>query len=85
MDLQAMDRAHRIGQKKKVFVYRLITESTIEEKIIERAEIKVRRSYNAAWPIAAVFLLPPPFSHANFISLSVLCCLASFSFVLTRW
>lgn len=25
MDLQAMDRAHRIGQKKKVNVYRLIT------------------------------------------------------------
>jgi hypothetical protein len=42
MDLQAMDRAHRIGQKKPVFVYRLITENTIEEKIIERAEIKLR-------------------------------------------
>lgn len=29
MDLQAMDRAHRIGQKNKVNVYRLITESTV--------------------------------------------------------
>ena len=36
VDLQAMDRAHRIGQKNKVNVYRLITEDTIEEKIIER-------------------------------------------------
>lgn len=36
VDLQAMDRAHRIGQKKKVHVYRLITKSTIEEKILER-------------------------------------------------
>ena len=29
MDLQAMDRAHRIGQKKEVRVYRLITEDTV--------------------------------------------------------
>jgi len=41
MDLQAMDRAHRIGQKKTVRVFRLITEGTVEEKIIERAEKKL--------------------------------------------
>lgn len=33
-DLQAMDRAHRIGQKKVVNVYRLITRGTLEEKIM---------------------------------------------------
>jgi TATA-binding protein-associated factor len=33
-DLQAMDRAHRIGQKKVVNVYRLITRGTLEEKIL---------------------------------------------------
>lgn len=33
-DVQAMDRAHRIGQKRVVNVYRLITKGTIEEKIM---------------------------------------------------
>jgi TATA-binding protein-associated factor len=33
-DVQAMDRAHRIGQKRVVNVYRLITRGTIEEKIM---------------------------------------------------
>jgi TATA-binding protein-associated factor len=33
-DLQAMDRAHRIGTKKTVNVYRLITRGTLEEKIM---------------------------------------------------
>ncbi|PAV81389.1 hypothetical protein WR25_06855 [Diploscapter pachys] len=41
-DLQAMDRAHRIGQKKQVRVFRLITENTVDERIIERAEVKLR-------------------------------------------
>ncbi|CAI5446142.1 unnamed protein product [Caenorhabditis angaria] len=41
-DLQAMDRAHRIGQKKQVRVFRLITENTVDERIIEKAEMKLK-------------------------------------------
>jgi len=41
VDLQAMDRAHRIGQTKPVQVFRFLTEGTVEEKIIERAERKL--------------------------------------------
>ncbi|GMM50652.1 hypothetical protein DASB73_016100 [Starmerella bacillaris] len=41
-DLQAMDRAHRIGQKKQVWVYRFIVENAIEEKILDRAAHKLR-------------------------------------------
>ena len=37
---QAVDRTHRIGQKKSVNVYRLITEGTIEERIVKLQEKK---------------------------------------------
>lgn len=40
-DLQAMDRAHRIGQKKVVNVYRLITKNTLEEKILGLQKFKL--------------------------------------------
>lgn len=41
MDLQAQDRAHRLGQTKEVLVLRLVTASTIEEDILERAQFKL--------------------------------------------
>lgn len=40
-DLQAMDRAHRIGQKKVVNVYRLITRKSLEEKIMGLQKFKL--------------------------------------------
>lgn len=41
-DLQAMDRAHRIGQRRPVNVYRLITENSVEERILRTAMSKLR-------------------------------------------
>lgn len=40
MDLQAQDRAHRIGQTKPVLIFRLVSAHTIETKIMQRATEK---------------------------------------------
>ncbi|KAF8558525.1 hypothetical protein OG21DRAFT_1504270 [Imleria badia] len=45
-DLQAMDRAHRIGQKKVVNVYRLITKGTLEEKIMGLQRFKLNIAHS---------------------------------------
>ncbi|MEA1973220.1 MAG: C-terminal helicase domain-containing protein, partial [Candidatus Cloacimonadota bacterium] len=38
---QAIDRVHRIGQTKKVMVYKLITKGSVEEKILNLQETKI--------------------------------------------
>ena len=40
MDAQAQDRAHRIGQTRDVHIYRLVSESTVEENILKKANQK---------------------------------------------
>ncbi|KAL1728790.1 SNF2 family N-terminal domain-containing protein [Schizophyllum commune] len=44
-DLQAMARAHRIGQKSHVSVYRFVSKDTVEEEILEKAKAKMVLEY----------------------------------------
>ncbi|RKP23044.1 P-loop containing nucleoside triphosphate hydrolase protein, partial [Syncephalis pseudoplumigaleata] len=44
-DLQAMARAHRIGQTRTVNVYRFVSKGTIEEEVLERAKRKMVLEY----------------------------------------
>lgn len=41
VDIQAMARVHRLGQKNTVHVYRLVTGGSVEERMVERAEKKL--------------------------------------------
>jgi hypothetical protein len=55
-EAQASDRAHRIGQDKPVFVFRLITSGTVEERIEElkaRNFLKRPNSPPRCWKVAA--------------------------------
>ncbi|CAK4368428.1 unnamed protein product [Aphanomyces euteiches] len=40
MDAQAQDRAHRIGQTRDVHIYRMVSEHTVEENILKKAQQK---------------------------------------------
>jgi SNF2 family DNA or RNA helicase len=40
VEAQAVDRAHRIGQSRQVFAYRLIARDTVEEKVLELQKSK---------------------------------------------
>lgn len=44
MDAQAQDRAHRIGQKNEVRVFRLVSASPVEERILAQASYKKNRA-----------------------------------------
>ncbi|KAG2118620.1 SNF2 family N-terminal domain-containing protein [Suillus clintonianus] len=71
MDIQAQDRAHRIGQTKPVLVFRLVTAHTIETRIMHRATEK--RKLEALVIAKGKFKLPgqsggPPKSNAQSIT-----------------
>ena len=42
VEAQAIDRAHRIGQTRRVMVYRMVAEDTIEEKVLALQERKAQ-------------------------------------------
>jgi SNF2 family DNA or RNA helicase len=44
VEQQAIDRAHRIGQENKVFIYKFITKNTVEEKILKLQQHKLKLS-----------------------------------------
>jgi SNF2 family DNA or RNA helicase len=46
VEAQAVDRAHRIGQDKKVFTYKFITRNSVEEKILELQKKKLKLAQN---------------------------------------
>jgi SNF2 family DNA or RNA helicase len=40
VEVQAIDRAHRIGLERQLFAYRLIAKDTVEEKVLELQQTK---------------------------------------------
>ena len=40
-DIQAFSRAHRIGQKNKVLIYRFVTQNSVEERVAQVAKRKM--------------------------------------------
>jgi TATA-binding protein-associated factor len=71
-DMQAMDRAHRIGQKKVVNVYRIVTRGTLEEKILRYVISITHFHYSPDIKLtsftvsnASKLTLPPPLSTSK--------------------
>ncbi len=49
-DIQALSRAHRIGQKNKVMIYRFVTRNTVEEKVTQVAKKKMMLTHLVVQP-----------------------------------
>ena len=52
-----MARAHRIGQKSHVSVYRFVSKDTMEEDVLERAKKKMVLEYASGYHVSAVLSL----------------------------
>ena len=55
VEAQAIDRAHRIGQTRPVFAYRLIARDTVEEKILALQDQNVNSQHQSFLQIQAFF------------------------------
>ena len=49
-DIQALSRAHRIGQKNKVMIYRFVTKNTVEERVTQVAKKKMMLTHLVVQP-----------------------------------
>jgi len=49
-DIQAFSRAHRIGQKNKVMIYRFVTRNTVEERVTQVAKKKMMLTHLVVQP-----------------------------------
>merc|ERR1712228_357974 len=49
-DIQALSRAHRIGQKNKVMIYRFVTRNTVEERVTQVAKKKMMLTHLVVQP-----------------------------------
>merc|ERR1719264_1780645 len=49
-DIQALSRAHRIGQKNKVMIYRFVTRNSVEEKVTQVAKKKMMLTHLVVQP-----------------------------------
>ena len=65
MDRQAQDRCHRIGQTREVNIYRLVSESTVEENILKKARQKLQLENLALKDGAASLFNPDMFKKID--------------------
>lgn len=54
-DIQALSRAHRIGQKNKVMIYRFVTRNTVEERVTQVAKKKMMLTHLVVQPGKRLF------------------------------
>ena len=66
MDRQAEDRCHRIGQKREVTVYKLITKNTVDEKIFDISQKKIQLGRDIL-ETDEMYLLSPSFMGRSFL------------------